>query len=261
MFPISFAIGPFIVNAHGVMMALGFIVGWFLVRYEARRKGLNREALEGLVPYAVVGGLIGARLNYLLFSDLGHYLDNPWEVLTIWRGGIALQGGLIGGLLVGIWYCWRYRLSFWQVADTFSPGLLLGQAIGRLGDLLVGGEYGTPTDLPWAITFNDPRSQAPLGIPLHPTQLYEMFWDLLVLGFIWRARRMSGYDGKVFLQYAFLYSLGRFVIEYFRGDRLAFMLLDREISSAMTISIVVMALSLYLRWMMRRERQRADGRG
>ena len=228
------------------MMALGFIAGWFLALYEARRKGLERTTLEGLLPYAVIGGLIGARLNYLLFSDLGHYLENPGDIFTIWRGGIALQGGLIGGLLVGIWYCRRHRLPFWQVADTFSPGLLLGQALGRLGDLLVGGEYGTPTDLPWAITFTDPRSQAPLGVPLHPTQIYELFWDLLVLGIIWRTRRRSGYDGRTFLQYAFLYSLGRFVIEYFRGDKLTFTILNREFSSAMTISLLVMILALYL---------------
>ncbi len=246
MFPNYLQIGPFTINAHGVMMALGFIAGWFLALYEARRKGLERKTLEGLLPYAVIGGLIGARLNYLLFSDLGHYLENPGDIFTIWRGGIALQGGLIGGLLVGIWYCRRHRLPFWQVADTFSPGLLLGQALGRLGDLLVGGEYGTPTDLPWAITFTDPRSQAPLGVPLHPTQIYELFWDLLVLGIIWRTRRRSGYDGRTFLQYAFLYSLGRFVIEYFRGDKLTFTILNREFSSAMTISLLVMILALYL---------------
>ncbi len=250
MFPISLQLGPFTINAHGVMMALGFIAGWLLIRNEARRKGLDREALEGLLPYAVIGGLIGARLNYLLFSDLGHYLENPWDILTIWRGGIALQGGLIGGLLVGIWYCRRHRLPFWQVADAFSPGLLLGQAWGRFGDLLVGGEYGTPTDLPWAITFTDPRSQAPLGVPLHPTQLYEMIWDLLVLGIIWLTRRMPGYDGRSFLQYAFLYSLGRFVIEYFRGDKLIFSFLGREFSSAMTISALVMVLSVFLHWKM-----------
>lgn len=251
MFPISLQLGPFTINAHGVMMALGFIAGWLLIRNEARRKGLDREALEGLLPYAVIGGLIGARLNYLLFSDLGHYLENPWDILTIWRGGIALQGGLIGGLLVGIWYCRRHRLPFWQVADAFSPGLLLGQALGRLGDLLVGGEYGTPTDLPWAITFTDPRSQAPLGIPLHPTQIYELFWDLFVLGIIWRTRRHSGYDGRTFLQYIFLYSFGRFVIEYFRGDKLIISMPGLEISSAMTISVLVMLLSVVLHWKMR----------
>jgi len=258
LFPIFLQIGPFTINAHGVMTALGFMAGWLLVRYEARRKGLDLKILEGLIPYAVIGGLIGARLNYLFFSDLSYYIENPWEILAIWKGGIALQGGLIGGLLVGIWYCWRYRLPFWQVADAFSPGLLLGQAWGRFGDLLVGGEYGTPTDLPWAITFTDPRSQAPLGVPLHPTQLYEMIWDLFVLGIIWRTRRMSGYNGRTFLRYAFLYSLGRFVIEYFRGDKLTFTILSREFSSAMTISLLVMVLSVYLHWKMK-EKVQAGG--
>lgn len=244
MFPIELRAGPFAINAHGLMTAVGIWVGWLLARAEADRKGLDRVFLDGLIFAVILGGLVGARLDYVLFSDLGGYLRDPWSLLRVWQGGLALQGGVIGGLVVGLWYSRRHRRAVGPYADAVVPGLLLGQALGRLGDFLVGGEYGTPTSLPWGVTFTDPRAQAPLGVPLHPTQLYEMGWDLLVLGVLWRRRTGVPYDGALFLSYAFLYSLGRLVIEYFRGDALMYTLFGRSLSVAMTISVLAMAASL-----------------
>lgn len=188
MFPVELRLGPFALNAHGVLTAAGIWLGWFLARREARRKGLDQAFLDNLVPAAVLGGLVGARLSFVLFESLDVILRDPWSALRLWEGGAGLQGGILGGLGVGLWYCRRHGRPAGPYADTVVPGLLLGQALGRFGDFLVGGEYGIETTVPWAVTFTDPRAQAPLGVPLHPTQLYEMGWDLAVLGILWPRR-------------------------------------------------------------------------
>ena len=237
MFPVELRLGPFAVNAHGVMTAVGIWLGWLLARVEARRKNLDPGFLDGLVVAVVLGGLVGARLSFVLFESLDTLLRDPWSALRLWEGGVGLQGGLLGGLAVGLWYCRRHGMAAGPYADAVVPGLLLGQALGRFGDFLVGGEYGIETTVPWAVTFTDPRAQAPLGVPLHPTQLYEMGWDLAVLGLLWRRRTDVLYPGALFVRYAFLYSLGRFVIEYFRADALSYTVLGKPFPVARTISL------------------------
>jgi len=244
MFPVELRLGPFAINAHGVMTAAGIWVGWLLARVEAERKDLDRAFLDGLVFAALFGGVVGARLHYVLFEDLAAFFHDPWSASRIWEGGVALQGGILGGLVVGLWYCRRHRRAPGPYADAVVPGLLLGQALGRLGDFLVGGEYGTPTTLPWAVTFTEPRAQAPLGVPLHPTQLYEMAWDLAVFAVLWRRRADALYPGALFVRYAFLYSLGRFVIEYYRADALAYTVFGRPFPVARTISLLAMVACL-----------------
>jgi phosphatidylglycerol:prolipoprotein diacylglycerol transferase len=240
VFPLELRLGPFAINAHGVMTAAGIWAGWLLARREARRKGLDQTFLDNLALAVVFGGLVGARLSFVLFEGLDELLRDPWAALRIWQGGLGLQGGILGGLAVGLWYCRRHGMAPGPYADAIAPGLLLGQALGRLGDFLVGGEYGTPTTVPWAVTFTDPRAQAPLGVALHPAQLYEMGWDLAVLGLLWRRRADTLYPGALFVRYAFLYSLGRFVIEYVRADALAYSVFGRPFPVAKTLSLLTM---------------------
>jgi phosphatidylglycerol:prolipoprotein diacylglycerol transferase len=244
LFPVDLRVGPLAINAHGVMTAMGIWLGWLLARAEARRKNLDQAFLDNLVLAVVLGGLVGARLSFVLFENLDALLRDPWSALRLWEGGVGLQGGILGGLAVGLWYCRRHGIAAGPYADAVVPGLLLGQALGRFGDFLVGGEYGIQTTVPWAVTFTDPRAQAPLGVPLHPTQLYEMAWDLAVLGILWPRRAGAFYPGALFVRYAFLYSLGRFVIEYFRADALAYRVLGQPFPVARTIGLLTMLACL-----------------
>ncbi len=253
MFPFELRLGPFALNAHGVMTAAGIWIGWLLARAEAERKRLDRPFLDNLAFVVVLGGLAGARLSFLLFEGLDEVLRDPWSAFRIWKGGAGLQGGVLGGLALGLWYCRRHRVAAGPYADAVAPGLLLGQALGRFGDFLVGGEHGTPTTVPWAVTFTDPRAQAPLGMPLHPTQLYEMGWDMAVLGLLWRRRTDALYPGALFVRYAFLYSLGRFVIEYFRADALGYTVLGRPFPVARTISLLAMFACLIVHVRLRKQ--------
>ncbi len=161
--------------------------------------------------YALFGGVVGARLYFVLFSEPGY-------IFAIWNGGLGIIGSLIGGFLVAVWFCWRNNISFLRLADTLAPGMALGQTFGQLACLLNGDSYGRPTDLPWAITFTDPRSMAPLNIPLHPIEIYEMAAYFLVFVLVWKVRKHYPVDGFAFFTYLAGYGVARFVVDFFRGD-------------------------------------------
>ncbi len=220
MFPILIKIGPVELRSYGVMIALAFLTGTWLGVREARRKGFDPELIYDLLFVVMLSSLAGARLYYVLVSEPLEYLRHPWEILAIWNGGMSLHGGLLGGLLAGFWFTRSRRLPFWRFADTVTPAIMLGQAVGRMACVLNGCSYGKPTVLPWAITFTNPNSAAPHNVPLHPTQFYELSTDLALFGILWLLRKRMGFDGQLFLLYWMSYSLARFILESFRGDSL-----------------------------------------
>ncbi len=222
--------------AYGTVIALALLAGTWLAGREAARKGIQPERVQDFVIWATLFGLLGARLYYLAFAAPAMFLQDPLGVLAIWRGGLAIHGALLAGAATAIWYVRRHRLSFWRLADTLAPSVILGQAIGRFACLLNGDAYGIPTTLPWAVTFTNPEAMAPLGVPLHPTQVYEMGLNLILFGLLWWWRRRIRFDGQLFLLYVGGYGIIRFVVENFRGDQLQY---AGGISAAQTISVLV----------------------
>jgi phosphatidylglycerol:prolipoprotein diacylglycerol transferase len=220
MFPILIKIGSVELRSYGVMIALAFIVGTWLGAREARRKGFDPELIYDLLFVVMLSSLAGARLYYVLVSEPLGYLRHPWEILAIWKGGMSLHGGLLGGLLAGVWFTRSHRLPFWRFADTVTPAIMLGQAVGRMACVLNGCSYGKPTSLPWAIIFTNPSSAAPHNIPLHPTQFYELSTDLALFGVLWLLRKRMRFDGQLFLIYWMSYGFARLILESFRGDSL-----------------------------------------
>ncbi len=218
MYPILIHLGNFEIRSYGIIVALSFSIGLWLSTREARRKGLEPQLIQDFSLYALLGGLVGARIYFILFSDPAFYLKKPWEILAVWHGGIGVIGSLLGGFLAALWYCNRKKISFWKFADVLAPGIALGQTIGQLACLLNGDSYGRPTNLPWAITYTDPRSLAPLNIPLHPIEIYEMAAYFLVFLLVWKTRSKFRTDGSSFLTYLAAYGTARFVVEFFRGQ-------------------------------------------
>lgn len=245
MFPILIRLGPIEIRSYGVMIALAFVAGLIVGVKEAKRRGVNPDLIHDFLAYAMLGGILGARLYYVMMSEPLWYLSHPGQILAVWKGGLAIHGGIVGGLLAGIWFTRRRRLGFWRFADLLTPSLILGQAIGRLACVFNGCSYGKPApDLPWAIVFTDLRAQAPLGVPLHPTQFYELFTDLGIFLLLWGLRkRPTRFDGQLFLIYGICYGVARFVLEAFRGDSLMF---GDLIPVAQAMSLVVLAVSLAL---------------
>jgi phosphatidylglycerol:prolipoprotein diacylglycerol transferase len=220
---IAVSFGPFTLRWYGILMAAAMAVGLWRAIRDALRRGLDPEPLLKASELALLGGLVGARLYYVAFN-LEYYSRAPGKIIAVWEGGLAIHGGVIGGLLVGGGYAWWRRLPLFRYLDIAAPSLALGQAIGRWGNFFNEEAFGTPTDLPWKLYISPshrPAEYAQIEF-FHPTFLYESLWDLLVFALLVRVfrNRLARAPGALFLAYVGLYSLGRFFTEALRTDAL-----------------------------------------
>jgi len=218
MYPVLLDLGGFQLRTYGIVVALSFVLGLWLSEREARRKGLDPALVRDFAFYAFLGGILGARLYFVLFSAPAYFLRNPWEILAIWHGGLGILGALAGGFLTALWYCRKHGLSLLKLGDVLAPGMIAGQAAGILACLANGDSYGRPSDVAWAITYTDPRAMAPLDVPLHPVELYEMAAYALVFVLVWWVRTRTRGDGHTFLVYLAGYGMARLAVEFFRGN-------------------------------------------
>ncbi|MGH7362999.1 MAG: prolipoprotein diacylglyceryl transferase [Candidatus Methylomirabilales bacterium] len=218
MYPVLLQIGSFELRSYGVFVAVAILVGGWLAAREAPRRGVEPARVWDFVFIATLAGIIGSRAYFVLVSEPAWFREHPWDIVAVWKGGMAIHGGLLAGLGAGVWFCRRHRIPFLRFADVAAPGLILGQTVGQVACLLNGDTYGRPTTLPWAITFSDPRSFAPLGVPLHPLQVYEGLAYLGVFALVWAFRDRLRRDGDLFLLYVVTYAIVRFPLEFLRGD-------------------------------------------
>ncbi|MGH9782987.1 MAG: prolipoprotein diacylglyceryl transferase [Terriglobia bacterium] len=240
MYPILLQIGHFELRSYGIIVVLSFLAGLWLSTKEAARNGLDPALLGEFSFYALLGGIAGARIYFILFSDPLHYLRNPWEILAVWRGGIGVIGSLAGGFLIAVWFCRKKRIPLLKFADVLAPAVALGQTLGQFACLANGDSYGRPADLPWAITYTDPRSLAPLNVPLHPIEIYEMGAYFLVFLVVWMTRKRFKVDGFSFLVYLAAYGVARFLVEFFRDHPAVF---AGGIPAAQVVGVVLMLAS------------------
>jgi len=247
VYPELFKLGPLTVYAYGVLLAASYLLGLRLAMTRAKRWGLDANRVLDLGIYIIIAALIGAKLM-LLFVDFDQFRRSPWELLALARSGGVFYGGLILAVAVAFWYIARHRMPFWTTCDVFAPGIALGHVTGRLGCFAAGCCYGKPADVPWAVIFTNPLAAAnvgtPLGIPLHPTQLYEAGAELLILVLLLATERKGKlFAGRTFWSYMFLYAVSRFIIEIYRGDPRGAIL---GFSTSQFISLVLAPLSLIM---------------
>jgi phosphatidylglycerol:prolipoprotein diacylglycerol transferase len=205
-----------------VLLAAAYLLGLQLARVRAKARGLDANRVLDLGIYIIIAALIGAKL-LLLVTDFRTFSSNPRELLTLARSGGVFYGGLILAVTVALVYIRKIGLPLWTTCDVFAPGIAVGHVVGRFGCLFAGCCYGKPTTLPWGITFTDPFAAAnvgtPLGVPLHPTQIYEAGAEAIILGILLATERKGRpYPGRTFWLYMLLYAISRFIIEFFRGD-------------------------------------------
>ena len=211
-------LGPIPINWYGLTVALGFLVGWLLVRRWAPSFHVPSGKIDGLMIWIVVGALIGARLYFIVQNRPLDYLNEPWRIPAVWEGGLAYFGGLFGALVASYLYVRRQGLSFARVADLFAPAIPIGSAIGRISCGLAGMDYGTPTNLPWGIIYTNPNSYAPNdGAARHLTPFYELLGDLVIATILIRLRNKMP-PGALFLTYLILFAVLRFFLFFVRGD-------------------------------------------
>lgn len=218
MHPVLFKLGPVTIHTYGVLVALAFLAGITIASREAARKGIDKDLMVDLCLYLLGAAIIGSRLLEVAV-DYRYYMQHPLEIVMIWKGGLVFYGGFILAVLTGVWFMNRYNMPLWTTADILAPCIALGQSIGRLGCFSAGCCYGKPTDLPWGVTFTDPGSLAELGVPLHPTQLYESAGTLVIFALLWLFRKKTKFSGQLFWMYVIMYSVLRFCLEFVRGDQ------------------------------------------
>jgi phosphatidylglycerol:prolipoprotein diacylglycerol transferase len=248
MFPRLFELGPLTVYTYGVLLAAAYLSGLQMALVRARRRGIDGTRVMDLGIYVIISALAGAKL-LLLVVDFDHFRNNPADLFSLVRSAGVFYGGLILAVAVAFWYLRRHRLPFWTTCDVFAPGIALGHVIGRIGCFMAGCCYGTHCDRPWAVTFTDPLAAAnvgtPLGVPLHPVQLYEAGTELVILlGLLAFERKGRAFPGRTFGVYLLLYAISRFVLEFFRGDDRGVVL--GVLSTSQFISLILVPVSLVL---------------
>jgi phosphatidylglycerol---prolipoprotein diacylglyceryl transferase len=254
--PRLFDLGPVSIYAYGVMLAAAYLAGLQLAIVRGRARGLEPGRVMDLGIYVIISALLGAKL-LLVLTDVRYFTANPDELFTLVRSGGVFYGGLIAAVLVAVWYLRRHKLPLWTVTDVFAPGVALGHVVGRLGCFLAGCCYGAPTTVPWAVTFTHPEAAAnvgtPLGVPLHPTQLYEAGAELLILGLLLGFERKGRpFPGRTFWSYMLLYAVSRFFIEIYRGDPRGTVF--DVLSTSQFISVILVPLSVFMLWRLSRRR-------
>lgn len=240
MYPELFRIGSFSISSFGLMVALAFLVAYWISGKEFQRKGLSSDLHGNIFLAAMVGGIVGAKLLYVFENiGFGHFISNPFSHLLS-RGGLTYYGGLIGALLLSYAVVKRSGQNFWRVGDATAPALAIAYSIGRIGCLLVGDDYGVPSDVPWALSF--PEGLPPTNIPVHPTQIYETIIMFIVFLFLWKIRKRNETYGWLFSIYLILSGLERFFIEFIRNTTESPI---PSLSVAQVTALLLVALGLF----------------
>jgi phosphatidylglycerol:prolipoprotein diacylglycerol transferase len=241
---------------YGFLLAIGFLVALKVAASRGKQQGVDTNLTLDLGLYILISALLGAKL-LLLIVDWEHYSHNPASLL---RSGGVFYGGLIAATLVSLWFFRKHKLKTWQMTDIMAPSIALGHAIGRLGCFSAGCCYGKPTESALGVTFNNPYAReiagTPLGIALHPTQLYEAAAELAIFLFLLLLAKRKRFDGQILWTYVALYAVARFVIEFFRGDQRGHVF-DGALSTSQFIGLIMLVISIFALALLRRRSRTA----
>lgn len=226
MYPVVFNFGPFTVYSLGIFWALGALAAVWIVRLELKRYGYDSELAGNAVIAAAVGGLLGARLLFIL-EEWNNFTQAPFDFLFS-GSGFSWYGGLVGGALAAACVFKKHSVPLARAGDISAPALALAYGIGRIGCFLAGdATWGKVTDVPWGMAFPDALAEwadpvtgvpYPPGVKVHPTQLYELVQSLLVFSILWNLRKKSLASGALFSLYLVLAGLMRFIVEFWRAN-------------------------------------------
>ncbi len=246
--PIAFSLGPLTIHWYGLIISIALLLGFSMVLYRSKNTEIPTEFFLDFFIIGVPVSLIGARLYFVIFN-LEYYLRYPLQIFAIWKGGIAIHGAVIGGLIVLIVLTKKRKLSFLKVVDIIAPALILGQAIGRWGNFINQEAYGGAVSEQFIGKFPDfIKNQMYIeGNYHHPTFLYESIWNLLIFGIlIWLGNKDFIKDGDIFFSYLIGYSIGRFFIEGLRTDSLMF--LNIQVAQLVSILLILFgSIMIFLR--------------
>lgn len=258
--PIAVKLGALTITWYGVLVASGFLAGFWAAARRAPRAGLSGETVLDFAPWLIVGGIVGGRTLYVVSYWREQFAGADWwEVFMVHHGGLVFYGGLIGASLACILRVRLRKLALWRVADVFAPSIALGYVFGRIGCLMNGCCFGRVCDLPWAVKYPVGHATHAVGesaVAVHPVQVYDSLMNLgMFLALEWLFRRRK-FDGQVFATYLLGFAITRSLAELFRGDYTAAHIYG-GLTPGQLVSIAIFGagLGLYL-WL-----RRAPNRG
>jgi phosphatidylglycerol:prolipoprotein diacylglycerol transferase len=238
--------GPFKIYWYGALIGLGVFIGYIIATKEAVKRGFPKDTYADLLLFALPIAILSARLYYVIFR-WEQFADHPIRMFYIWEGGLAIHGGVIGGMLTAYFFCKKRGYSFWQIADITAPSLILAQAIGRWGNFMNQEVYGGPVTREFLESLMLPEfiiNQMYInGTYYHPTFLYESIWNLLGFFILIYLRKLNLKQGEIFMTYMIYYSIGRFFLEMVRLD---YLLIAGVLKTAQVASIIAVVAAIIL---------------
>ena len=245
--PNVFQLGPLLITWHGFFSAVGLAIGLWITARLVRGSTMTGDDVYTVAMAAVPGGIVGARLLFVL-ENWHLFADRPLGVFAINEGGISIYGAVIGGSIAGAILARRMRFPVAFLADRSAIGLIVGEAIGRIGDIINGEHHGREAfGLPWSVTYTHPGTLAEPRVPVHLAVAYEMLWDLVMGGLLYLLLRRQPLHGMTYVAYLFVYSLGRFWTGFFRKDTIVLPASptgDIGLGMAQTIAVLLMLISI-----------------
>jgi phosphatidylglycerol:prolipoprotein diacylglycerol transferase len=241
--PVLLRLGPLMITWHGFFTAVGVLAGIWLATRFAVERGYTEDDIMSIALWSVVGGIVGARLFHVV-DAWEYYAADPLAIVRVNEGGLAIWGTIVGGPIGGAIYAWRNKLSIPRLLDICGMGLILGMAIGRLGDVINGEHHGSMTSVPWSVTYSHPQTLGEIGASVHLAVGYELIWDMLVFAVCaWLLyKRYLPRDSMVFTTMIALYSAGRVFVQFFRLDAPFFL----GLSQAQFLSFAVGAIAVWI---------------
>jgi phosphatidylglycerol:prolipoprotein diacylglycerol transferase len=247
MHPELFSIGNFTVHTYGFLIMLGALLAFlFMARSAKKDLGIDPDKIQTVAIYVIVAAFVGGKLLFYLEKP-SFYFHPLSNMLVNFRTGFVFYGSLLFAVPIAIWFFRKEKWPLWPMMDRLAIAGLIVHSMGRMGCFFAGCCYGLPTDLAWGVTFTDEVSQAePLHTALHPTQLYESFYLLCILAFLFLFKKYQRFQGQLFMIYLMLYAVGRGVIEIFRGDLRRGFIIEDVLSHSQFISILIIAFALWM---------------
>jgi phosphatidylglycerol:prolipoprotein diacylglycerol transferase len=228
------------VYTFGASIAVGALTAFWLADREAKRVGMDADQVSTLSLILLIAGLLGARIFFVMFYDPTYYWQHPLDIFKIYEGGLSIHGGILGGILAGLWYSKRTDISFWAVADILAPAALLAQGIARVGCDVYGKVMAQAWS--WGVQVQ--------GQIVHPVQVYETLLDLALFIFLWGKRERQRYSGQIFVYYLGGYALIRLILEFFRVNPVLIGILT---PAHLTSILFIIAAMVLARWRSRQE--------
>ena len=248
--PVLVTIGGLKIHWYGIMIALGLYAGIQVALRDAPRRGINKDQLMNVALLAAVLGILGGRLYYVIQNNPSFYLHHPAQILAVWQGGMAFFGAIFGGGLALVISAWRWRMPLWSLLDIGALGLTIGQAIGRVGNIINGDIVGYRTN-GWGFEYTNPNTFGPLNTPVQPASLYELLISLALFLVLWNLRTRIHPEGMLAMIYLVLYSISQFFIFFVRDN----VVILGGLKQAQVTSLIVVALTLpVIAYLLRKER-------